>query len=325
VVTHAEAMALRRTRRLAANLLLALASGIGFVVLLELGARMLGLRTPNYLGPAKFNCLQRSAILDTEFRPSCTGTTFETAIHTNALGLRGPEVRNDDSIRILALGDSCTWGWHVAQGESYPAQLQQQLDGAFGPGRYQVLNAGVPGSTSYHGLVYLRERGMALRPSIVIAAYGFNDMTPDGDVKLQIARTQAAMPMVQVDDGLLQRSTLYRWVRFNVDARSKRRDQPPRVPAQRYRRNFTQMIQLARRHGANFVMRDMIHNARERQYPEALATISQQLSVPLVVYDGPRIDVVHPTAEGNHGLASRILQTLRETRYVPPGSGGPTG
>src|SRR5262249_450070 len=163
----------------------------------ELGARVLHLRTPNYLGPAKFNCLQRSAILDTEFRPNCTGTTFETAIHTNALGLRGPEVRDDDSVRILTLGDSSTSACHAPQGESYPAQLQQQLDRGFGPGRYQVLNAGVPGSTSYHGLVYLRERGMALRPSIVIAAYGFNDMTRDGDVKLQIARTHAAMPMVE--------------------------------------------------------------------------------------------------------------------------------
>lgn len=299
-----------------ANLLLALSSGIGFLLLLEFGGRALRLRTPVYLGPAKFNCLERSTLLDVEFRPNCTGSTFDTPVRTNSFGLRGPELRDDGSTRILVLGDSCTWGWHVAQGESYPARLQEQLDRQAGPSRYQVLNAGIPGATTYHGLLYLRERGLALQPAIVIAGYGFNDMTRDGDVKIHFARAHGAMPLVRVDDGLLQHSTLYRWLRFNADARLRPLDLPPRVPARRYRRNFSQMIQLARRHGVRFLLLDLTHTARDREYPEALAAVSSELSVPLVVYEGPRIDVVHPTVEGYQTLARQMLATLDEAGYL---------
>ena len=48
----------------------------------------------------------------------------QTHFHTNGLGLRGAEICDDASIRVLAIGDSCTSGWRVADDESYPARLQ---------------------------------------------------------------------------------------------------------------------------------------------------------------------------------------------------------
>ena len=312
-------MAARGTRRLLANLLLALASGIGFLALLEGGARLFGARTPDFLGPTQFNCLQPSRVLDVEFRPNCTGSTHDTPIRTNALGLRGPDVRDDDSIRILTIGDSCTWGWRVPQGESYPAQLQQLLDQDYGPGRYQVLNAGIPGSTSYHGLVYLRERGLALRPAIVIAAYGFNDMTRDGDVKAHFRLAHGDARLARLESPLIEHSRLYRWLRFNTDARLQPVARLPRVSASLYRRNFSQMVQLVRRDGAHFMLLDMTHTARDQEYPATLAAVSRDLAVPLVVYAGPRIDVVHPTPDGYRTLAQEVLATLRKDGYVPAG------
>ena len=304
------------TKRLAGNLVLAVASAVGFVALLEMGARGLDLRTPMALRPTEFNCLQRSSLLDVEFRPNCTGTTFETPIHTNALGLRGPQVRDDDSTRILAMGDSCTWGWRVAQGESYPAQLQLALDREGRRGAYQVLNAGIPGASSYHGLVYLRERGLALRPSILIAGYGFNDMTRDGDVKLQFAAAHAAQQVVQLDDGLMQRSTLYRWVRYWADARAKRTGLPPRVPPHRYERNLRQLVRTANRHGARVVLIDLTHFVTEQAYPEALARVARDTGAPLVVYDGPKLDLVHPTVEGYELLVTKLMDAMRAAGYL---------
>src|SRR5262245_37928331 len=198
-----------------------------------------------------------------------------------------------------------------------PAQLQQLLDQDYGPGRYQVLNAGIPGSTSYHGLVYLRERGLALRPAIVIAAYGFNDMTRDGDVKAHFRLAHGDARLARLEGQLIEHSRLYRWLRFNTDARLQPAARLPRVSASLYRRNFSHMVQLVRRDGARFMLLDMTHTAREQEYPTTLAAVSRDLAVPLVVYAGPRIDVVHPTPDGYRTLAQEVLATLRKEGYVP--------
>jgi len=309
-------------RALLLNLLLSFVSAFTFLFLLEYGARALGLQTPLYLGPAPNNCLQRSRLLDVEFIPRCRGSTFGTPVVTNAVGLRSPEVRDDGSTRILTIGDSCTFGFKVNEPESYPAQLQNLLDQQVGRRRYQVINAGMPGATTYHGLLYLRERGAALQPSIVIAGYGFNDMTTDGDAEEQLRRTHAALPLVLMDDLMLQRITIYRWLRLKVFFRARRLDQPPRVSPDKYRRNFTEMIELARRQGAQFVLIDLTHGVRERGYPDTLAALSREYSVPLVVYTGPRMDVIHPTAEGYQLLAAQVLAALREAHAVPAAAGG---
>lgn len=74
--------------------------------------------------------------------------------------------------RIVAFGDSLTAGLGVTPDESYPAQLQRQLDAAGYP--YLVVNAGVSGDTTAGGL---RRVAWVLnsKPSIVILELGGND------------------------------------------------------------------------------------------------------------------------------------------------------
>ena len=73
---------------------------------------------------------------------------------------------------ILAVGESTTAGYGVDRELSYPGQLQQQLD-ARGY-RYRVVNHGVSGSTTQAALARM-DRGLALKPAIVIIALGGND------------------------------------------------------------------------------------------------------------------------------------------------------
>ena len=88
------------------NLLLAVASVGGFLLLIELGAKVAGLPIGAPLLPDRYNCTQRSSLLSVEFRPHCHGVLPSTVFDTNDIGLRGPEVRDDGSRRILAIGDS---------------------------------------------------------------------------------------------------------------------------------------------------------------------------------------------------------------------------
>lgn len=79
---------------------------------------------------------------------------------------------SDARPKIVAFGDSLTAGLGVSPDETYPAQLQQQLD-ARGH-RYQVLNAGVSGDTSAGGLRRV-SWVLAGKPSLVILELGGND------------------------------------------------------------------------------------------------------------------------------------------------------
>jgi lysophospholipase L1-like esterase len=301
---------------LPAKLLLAAISMVATALALELAARVLNLSTGFFLLPDGTNCLQRSATLSMEFRPHCIGELHFTPVATNALGFRGPELR-DGPVRILAIGDSCTWGWRVGQNESYPAVLQQVLDQQYGEGRYQVINAGVPGYTSYQTLVALGEKGLPLKPEIVIIGVGFNDLFKTGDVERQIASERRYMPLLKLDDFLLDRSRIYRWVRWQAAAAASS-ERAVRVTPEGYMRNMRAMVEMARAQGAHVLLLSFWHlSPNDEPHRQALLSAAEVEAAPLVSYGGPLIDVVHPTAEGYGALVKMIVDALRAQGWLP--------
>lgn len=95
-------------------------------------------------------------------------------LQTNSAGLRNDAEIDDDAIRILAIGDSFTYGMYVHNHETFPARLEERLR-ELGE-NVQVLNAGVPGYTISDSLDYLREKGLALEPDVVILGEYTNDV-----------------------------------------------------------------------------------------------------------------------------------------------------
>lgn len=73
------------------------------------------------------------------------------------------------SDRILAFGDSITFGYGVNPSESYPAILSQ-LSG------HSVVNAGVPGETSAQGLKRLPSVLKKNQVELMILCFGGNDI-----------------------------------------------------------------------------------------------------------------------------------------------------
>ncbi len=53
-----------------------------------------------------------------------------------------------------------------------------------------------------------------------------------------------------------------------------------------------------------------------REHSRALADVAHLYATPLLVYEGPRIDLVHPTAEGYARFATRIADRLVAEGYV---------
>lgn len=96
-------------------------------------------------------------------------------LQTNSAGLRNSEEVRDDAFRILAVGDSFVYGMYVHNRETFPARLEEQLNGRLET-RVQVLNAGVPGYTIADEMDYLNEKGLALKPDLVILGFYTNDI-----------------------------------------------------------------------------------------------------------------------------------------------------
>jgi lysophospholipase L1-like esterase len=148
----------------------------------ELGLRLAGLDGPREAGPGlveeQFGITRQDPDLFWSLRPGLARSYRGALVRTNRLGLRGPEVgeKAPGERRILLLGESTTFGFGVGQDETYAARLQAQLDGE--PGRYSVVNAGVPAWTLFQSTVWLRERGLALAPDAVAIYHLVNDFLP---------------------------------------------------------------------------------------------------------------------------------------------------
>ena len=95
-------------------------------------------------------------------------------VTTNHRHLRtGPIPDHKQRIRVLALGDSCSFGVGVEDDETWPSQLEASL--AAMDYDVQVINAGVPGYTAYQGASFLQKNVAELQPDVVICCFGFND------------------------------------------------------------------------------------------------------------------------------------------------------
>lgn len=94
-------------------------------------------------------------------------------VSTNSQGYRGPElVTPAPHPRILCVGDSVTFGWGVAQPESYPARLAALLG-------VDVVNAGVPALKPDHMGNWIAAHAAALEPNVILFTARPNHTRPD--------------------------------------------------------------------------------------------------------------------------------------------------
>jgi len=108
---------------------------------------------------------------------------FVAPIQINSLGYRDDEfpLEKGDALRVLAIGDSFTFGYTGPASESYPDQLESLLQKKFNTDRVEVINAGFAACyypDTYY--LYLKERGLALKPDVVLIGFFIgNDIDHD--------------------------------------------------------------------------------------------------------------------------------------------------
>ncbi len=107
-----------------------------------------------------------------EIRSDWTGLTSAIrrtrtfGVRTNAHRLRGGPLASEVPMRIIALGDSVTFGWGVAEEDAWPARLQHHLTEA--GLEVEVLNAGVPASRIQGMAEWCAKKGSELSPDAIV-------------------------------------------------------------------------------------------------------------------------------------------------------------
>jgi lysophospholipase L1-like esterase len=187
----------------------------------------------------------------------------------NARGFRGPlpqPTKRAGFTRVAVLGDSCTFGvvrrrkFMTARMPPYSELLQESLDRAAGE-RFEVINYGVIGYTSYHGLRLLRREVLADDPDLVVIRFGWND-----HVASPLGRSYASPRHAWIERleswgyrsrflGLL----LYRGIpQAQLDSGRWVLSASPTtwVTPEDYAFHLSRMIELARAHGAGVILLD---------------------------------------------------------------------
>ena len=261
---------------------------------------------------------------------------YRGAYRTNSDGFRDDEFdasRAPREIRIVCLGDSCTFGVGVPREATYVRQLGDMLNKRHPQRHFRTFNLGVTGYSSLQGLRVLRRTGLALSPQLVVAYFGWNDHFPcvyytDSEQKLDPpwkVHLQAA----------LRASRLYQALeRFLLDLKYECKEQErPRVPLGEFEENLREIVRLARANGAEALLvtaaplrSDELHSRYvsvvrvvAKNTGALLADVEADLSArPLEERERFFIkgDSVHPNAAGQALIARLICAAIEQRALV---------
>jgi lysophospholipase L1-like esterase len=166
-------MPLGRFVRLSLAWLCAIAIG---AIVGEVATRLTGIVDAVSVVPRRLLVPTGDPLLPYRLRPGARSISMGVPVRVNRFGLRGAEIAGDppDGVRrILVLGDSVAYGWGLAEADTLPVLLEDEL---LRLGReVEVLNAGVPGYDTQSAVALLRHSGLSLAPDELVLSVSLND------------------------------------------------------------------------------------------------------------------------------------------------------
>ncbi len=260
---------------------------------------------------------------------------------------KGPEVavpKPGGTFRLICYGDSNTDG--PSFGSAWAAQLQDLLaQKGTASRRYEVMNAGVGGYSSYQGLMRFREEVDQFQPDVIFISFGWNDASgaigrPDREYA-QAGLLPAVNPfalfirrlMLRYRSTLVVQHLLSSGAALDVD-----RPLLPRVDLSAYASNLRGFFATARAHHVMPIVltrpyrettealrRDATWRRNVPSYNEVALQVAAEEGVLAIdvqrAFEGrPELfaDECHFTHEGHREMARLLEASLQAKGYVPP-------
>ena len=205
--------------------------------------------------------------------PGSSGRMFDTTIRINNLGFRGPDLPRDkgDAFRIVALGESQTFGPTLRNGEKpWPELLQDLFDQHASCGRkIEVINAGTEAYTLENNLERMHRDILPLKPDLILSTHGMNGFLAFGLRRVAEPNEPGVRPRASA---LVGRSVLaieraaHDW-RDGNSARARPVALAPMSDAElmqsRYADEYRKLIALARDNGVDIALADSTMSVNE--------------------------------------------------------------
>jgi len=261
-------------------------------------------------------------------------------VSSNGDGLRAvgqTRKKAQGTTRVMTLGCSTTFGWGVADNETYPAQLAER----FASGGYdsvEVLNGGQPGYTSFQGRWLWDETLRHYQPDVVLLGYVVQDAR-------KAAYSDKSQAVLQGDarflkDNVLYKSRVYLALRSVLgDFQVKAKERPQngeggvfRVPPADYVDNLRSLVESADSIGATAVLFGfpLERGGYTEGHRKILKAAASELGIPFLDLQ-PRMEQAsrqaqlyfendrgHANAAGNSTIADWVFEFLVSEQLVDP-------
>jgi lysophospholipase L1-like esterase len=170
-----------------------------------------------------------------ELVPCAVGPGWGTTVEVNMHGFRGPERELEERghTRVVALGDSVTFGNDLSYGETWSAALERRLR-ADVP-EVEVLNLGLGGYDTVQEVATLEDIGLAFEPAHVVLGFCVNDVgIVSKSMETVFEERDRANPLFQ--------SRIVQWLHARGAERAQRHVLFERNREETYRRAFVDQI-----------------------------------------------------------------------------------
>lgn len=262
---------------------------------------------------------------------------------TNSMGFRNEEFdrkKQPGEFRVITMGDSCTFGDGVANWEAYGPVLEKRLSKAMPDRKVTVINAGVPGYTTYQVLAYLKNELLDLKPDVVTLYVGLNDNIPATKAIPDSHRSPKSQTLYTTFYFLhnlrsvqMMEFLVYKYIKpIRTKVISTDPDHHPfRVPFDEYMDNLCKIKKLGDENGFLTIVMTLPHKfTNESERNAKIRSASEKCNIPLLdlwyaMKDfqnrGDQLycaDGGHPNQLGQAAIAYEIHRKLAEMKVVSP-------
>lgn len=222
-------------------------------------------------------------------KPNLDITFKDVEVKTNSMGLRAEEFKKEkprNTLRIICLGASPTFGWGVNQEQAYPQGLETILKERYQNKNIEVINAGNIGYSSNQGLKLFKRDILRLSPDLITISYVINDVDKHRFYRSDGKSDRELQPKNRVFvyiENILDNSNLFRLFKSAI---TKSRGlagkyfsrgssgvylEKRRVSADDYRKNLNSFITVAKENNIDIAMIAMpVNLPSPKAIPESL-------------------------------------------------------